>query len=339
MVFSPKDRWGKISETLIRKVNLIGESPPFLEALEQSISIAPLDIIVLLLGETGTGKEQFARAIHQLSHRASGAFVPADCAALPETLFAHELFGHERGAFTDAREAKKGLITMASGGTLFLDEIESLSLGAQGALLRLLENKTWRPLGSPNFQPLNCRIIAASNQDLLQLAQDKTFRIDLYYRLSVSVVTLPPLRERRKDIDLLVRHFLHLYGRAYHREGLTVSQEALNALITYNYPGNIRELQNILQQAIIRAAGSCISSQDLPVPTPSTQISPQSWTEARRQAISSWEKAFLSHLLSSSTGNVSSVASQLHLSRQVLYRLLKRHQLFPLHRTGAHTAP
>ncbi|HEX9756647.1 MAG TPA: sigma-54 factor interaction domain-containing protein [Nitrospiria bacterium] len=158
-----KETRGRINKILVERLHLVGESPQFLQAVDQCLAISQNDITVLFLGETGTGKELFSRWVHQLSPRASGPFVPVDCASIPETLFAHELFGHEKGAFTDAREENKGLLAEALGGTLFLDEVESLPVGAQGTLLRLLENRTWRPLGSTTSQALNCRVIAASN--------------------------------------------------------------------------------------------------------------------------------------------------------------------------------
>jgi two-component system response regulator GlrR len=298
--------------------------------MEQCTSVAPHETTVLLSGETGTGKEICARAIHELSQHASGSFIPVDCASLPEALFANELFGHDRGAFTDAHETKQGLLSLAEGGTFFLDEVESLSFGSQGVLLRLLENRTWRPLGSQKFYSLKCRVIAATNQDLLGLVLAKTFRPDLYYRLSVNVISLPPLKERREDIPLLVQHFLSQYGPTYQKEGIHLSKEGIETLSDYSFPGNVRELQNILQQAIIRTSGSCIKTEDLQVPSTGCKYpSDCSWSEARRQALLAWEKEFLSKMLSTSSGNISEMSRKLKLSRQVLYRLLKRHNLKP----------
>jgi transcriptional regulator with PAS, ATPase and Fis domain len=316
-----------LAQTIIIRLNLIGESPAFMKALEQCASVAPHHVTVLLAGETGTGKELFARTIHQLSPQAAGPFVPVDCAALPDTLFANELFGHEKGAFTDASERKKGLIALAAGGTLFLDEIDSLTFSAQGTLLRLLENKTWRPLGSDTFRPLACRIIVATNKDLLQLVQAKTFRVDLYYRLDTITIHLPSLRERRQDIPLLVSHFLSVFSEAYKKEKLTISEEALMALCRYDFPGNIRELQNILQKAIIHTSGKVIKIQDIEIQAASYNASSLSWRESRKQAISDWEKTYLTHYLSISSGDISSMAHQLGIGKRMIYRLLKRYQL------------
>ena len=332
MIKSLKQIKARINETLTRDWHLIGESQAFAKVLEQCGSVAPHDTTILLCGETGTGKEICARAIHAFGPYAAGPFIPVDCASLPETLFANELFGHERGAFTDALETKKGLFALAEGGTLFLDEVESLTSGPQGAFLRLLENRSWRPLGSPTFQPIKCRIIAATNQDLHQLVLAKTFRADLYYRLAVNVISIPPLRERREDIPLLCQHFLNKYGQTFHKDGIYLAREAMEILSSYKYPGNVRELQNILQQAIVRISGPCINARDLLLSSEEIKISPDcSWSDARRHALSAWEKDFLTLKLSAYSGNVSKIARELRLSRQVLYRLLKCHNLLIPH--------
>lgn len=298
--------------------------------VEKCARIAPYDVTVLLEGETGTGKELIARALHFLSPRASGPFAPADCAAIPETLFAHELFGHERGAFTDARETKLGLLASASGGTLFLDEVESLPLTAQGTLLRLVDTQEWRPLGSQKWKSLDCRIIAASNEDLATLIEKGLFRRDLYYRLTVAICHLPPLRERREDIPLLVRSYLSLLCQTFQRETLTISGEALSLLCAYPWPGNIRELQNCLQHAVVHAAGPTLRSSDLPLSMPlhKTKEEPAAcWKEARHQALAAWEKKYLAQTLQRKLGNLTQVAESLDLSRMQLYRLLKKYHL------------
>jgi DNA-binding NtrC family response regulator len=319
-----------VRETLAHNLHLLGDSPAFQKVVEQCSRIAPYDVTVLLLGETGTGKELIARALHFLSPRASSPFVPADCAAIPESLFAHELFGHERGAFTDARETKLGLLASASGGTLFLDEVESLPLSAQGTLLRLLDSHEWRPLGSTKWKPLGCRIIAATNEDLATLVEKGLFRRDLYYRLTTAICHLPPLRERTEDIPLLTQRYLSLFCQTFQREALTVSEEALSLLNAYPWPGNIRELQNCLQHAVVNAAGPVLKPTDLflsMTPRPVGEDPGAFWRESRRQALAAWERMFLARTLQRKSGNLTQVAQQLNLSRMQLYRLLKKYHL------------
>lgn len=318
-------------ETLVRTLHLIGESPAFQKVVEQCIRVALHDVAVLLVGETGTGKELIARTVHFLSPRASGPFVPVDCAALPETLFAHELFGHERGAFTDAREANPGLLACAARGTLFLDQVESLPLTAQGTLLRLLDTHEWRPLGFHQWKSLDCRMIAATNEDLAALIEKGLFRRDLYYRLTGAICHLPPLRERREDIPLLARHYLSFFCQTFQREPLTISEEALSALCTYSWPGNIRELQNCLQHAVLHATGPTLTPADLllSMATCVGDGATASWKEARYQAMATWEETYLTDFLQKHSGNLNQVATVLGLSRMQFYRLLKKHHLHP----------
>jgi DNA-binding NtrC family response regulator len=332
-----EDSFQAIRETLVRTLHLIGEGPAFNKVVEECFRVAPYEITVLIVGETGTGKELCARTLHFLSPQAPGPFVPVDCAALPETLFAHELFGHERGAFTDAREPRPGLLASAANGTLFLDEVESLSLNAQGALLRLLDTREWRPLGSQQSKPLACRILAATNEDLVALIQRGLFRRDLYYRLTGTICHLPPLRERQEDIPLLSRHFLSLFCRTFQKEPLTLSEDTLSLLCTYPWPGNIRELQNCLQHAILRAAGPMITPSDLVLSTklyPSVGSLAPPWKEARKEGVAAWEKMYLTEILQYNRGNLAEIAELLHLSRMQLYRLLKKYHLHPSLRTG-----
>ncbi len=318
-------------EALARNLHLLGDSPAFQKVVEQCCRIAPYNVTVLLVGETGTGKELIARAIHFLSLRASTPFVPTDCAAIPETLFAHELFGHERGAFTDARETKLGLLASASGGTLFLDEVESLPLTAQGTLLRLLDTHEWRPLGSAKWKLLNCRIIAATNEDLATLIEKGLFRRDLYYRLTTEICHLPPLRQRAEDIPLLTQRYLSFFCKTFQRETLTISEEALSLLCAYSWPGNIRELQNCLQHAVVHAAGPILKRSDLPITMPTHKAGEDlaCWKDARHQAVAAWEKMFLAQSLQRTLGNLTQVAQSLDLSRMQLYRLLKKYHLHP----------
>ncbi|MGH7600473.1 MAG: sigma 54-interacting transcriptional regulator, partial [bacterium] len=228
---------------------LVGDAPAFLDAIRHLPDVAKSEASVLITGETGTGKELAARAIHYLSARAAFPFVPVHCGSLPDTLLESELFGHERGAFTDARTQRHGLIAQAEKGTLFLDEVENMSLKAQVALLRVLQDKKFRALGSSREQQADIRVVATTNAPLEHLVQAGTFRADLYYRLCVFSVHLPPLRERKGDIIPLSRHFLKKYVPA-DQVGLQLTPEADEALLAYDWPGNVRELESAIIRGI-----------------------------------------------------------------------------------------
>jgi len=242
---------------------IIGQSAKMKKVWELVQRFAPVDVTVLLLGESGTGKEVFARAIHTLSKRRQGAFVPIECAALPETLVESELFGYTRGAFTGAHEEKPGRIEMARGGTLFLDEIGNMSASVQAKLLRMIQEREIQPLGSKASKTVDVRILAATNVPLEEAMRKGTFRADLYYRLSAAKIVLPPLRERPEDISLLVHHFVSLYGRRFGKPGCALQPEALEILQQFDWPGNIRELENVIKSAVL-VAGKEISVGHLP---------------------------------------------------------------------------
>ena len=222
---------------------LVGESESFVRAIKNILPLAQSDATVLICGETGTGKELFARAIHYHSPRRNKPFIPVNCAALPDHLFENELFGHVKGAFTDASSSEKGLIAEAEGGTLILDEVDTLSPAAQAKLLRFLQNGEYRPLGSSRSVTANVRIIAATNTDLFDRVKAKLFREDLYYRLNALSVIIPPLRERTEDIVHLSNHFLTQYAKERNTERRAISSEALRKLMAYEWPGNVRELE------------------------------------------------------------------------------------------------
>jgi formate hydrogenlyase transcriptional activator len=226
--------------------------------------VAAADTTVLLLGETGTGKELFARAIHDGSRRARTVFLPVNCAAMPPTLLESELFGHEKGAFTGATERKPGKFELAHGGTLFLDEIGDLPLDAQAKLLRVLQDGQMHRVGGTKPVSVNVRVIAATNQDLATQMESGGFRPDLFYRLSVFPIRLPPLRDRREDIPLLVRHFVSYFASRQHRPCPTINPAAMQQLQAYNWPGNVRELQNVLERAVLLACGGEILSEMIP---------------------------------------------------------------------------
>jgi formate hydrogenlyase transcriptional activator len=240
---------------------LIGSSKKFLEVLEDLYLVASVNSVVLIQGETGTGKELIAQAIHEVSSRRNNRFVSLNCAAIPAALLESELFGHERGAFTGAIAQTVGRFQAADGGTIFLDEIGDLPLELQPKLLRALQEKQFERLGSTRTIQTNVRVIAAINQDLAQMVQDKTFRADLYYRLNVFPLTLPPLRERRQDIPLLAKHFVQQFSKQQGKAIDTIPDHVMNALEHYDWPGNIRELQNVIERGVIMTSGSILSSQ------------------------------------------------------------------------------
>ena len=243
------------------KEGLVGRSPPFNHMLELIHRAAPSETTVLLLGESGTGKELVARAIHQESSRSEGPFVAVECSGLTEALFESELFGHEKGAFTGAHSRKIGLVEAARGGTLFLDEVGDIPLSLQVKLLRLLETGTFRRVGSVDTLPANFRLVLATHHSLRDMVRDKRFRQDLYYRISVFPITLPPLRERGDDLLLLVESLLQ---RISPDRAWQLSDNAMACLHQYDFPGNIRELRNVLERATLLADGDCILTRHLP---------------------------------------------------------------------------
>lgn len=243
---------------------VLGSSPRIREIFQLLEMVAPSDATVLLLGETGTGKELVAQAIHRNSRRAAGPFVVVNCATLPETLLESELFGHERGAFTGAALRKDGRFLLAHHGTLFLDEIAELSLSTQAKILRVLQAREFEPLGSNRVQKVDVRIIAATNRELEKMVREGRFRDDLYYRLNVFPVVLPPLRERLEDLAALADFFLKKYGEKNRRQVTSLAPAALQALRQYPWPGNIRELENVIERGVIVCQGEVLSQEDLP---------------------------------------------------------------------------
>jgi len=332
------------TEILIRRLReteaigrLIGEAPAFLQALAQLPAMARSTATVLISGETGTGKELVARAIHYLSERAPLPFVPVNCGSLPDTLMEDELFGHERGAFTDARLRRPGLITQAERGTLLLDEVDLLTPRAQVALLRVLQDKSFRLLGSSHAQQADVRFLAATNAPLGLLVRAGTFRVDLYYRLCVFSIDLPPLRDRQEDILPLAAHFLDKHALR-DRLALQLSPAAAAALVAYPWPGNVRELEN----AIIRATHVCQTSSieiaDLGLPLDTLQRPPEAppdlapagtFQAQKKLSVDGFERDFLIRLLTEYRGNVSHAAHAAGKDRRELGKLLKKHNLDP----------
>jgi formate hydrogenlyase transcriptional activator len=249
---------------------IIGKSEALRTVLQQVETVAPTDSTVLICGETGTGKELIARAIHDLSSRAKNAFVKLNCAAIPTGLLESEIFGHERGAFTGAIAQRIGRFELASRGTVFLDEIGEIPLELQPKLLRVLQEREFERLGSSRTLKSDARLIAATNRDLAEMVADHEFRADLFYRLNVFPILLPPLRDRREDIPLLVRHFARQFARRMNRAIDTIPSETMTVLVSYHWPGNIRELQNLVERAVILSTGAVLN-----VPLRDLQSQPQ----------------------------------------------------------------
>ncbi|MBW2310823.1 MAG: sigma 54-interacting transcriptional regulator [Deltaproteobacteria bacterium] len=290
--------------------------------------VAQSDSTVLLQGESGTGKELFARAIHSLSARSKGPLVVVNLGALPDTLVESELFGHKAGAFTDAREDRAGRIAAAEGGTLFLDEIGDLSPRVQVRLLRVLQERTYEPLGSNKTVHADIRIVAATNRDLEALVKERAFREDLYYRINVVRLTLPPLRERREDIPLLVDHFLQRFNRLTGKQITGASQEVLAILMVHDFPGNVRELQNVIEHATVLCQGGIIEARHLPdylQPALSPEgIEGREPAASRRSRWEDLERGFLLQVLRDNNWSRQAAARELGIGRQTLWRRIKR---------------
>jgi len=310
---------------------LVGEHPVFREAIRAIPLIAKSDLPVLISGPTGTGKELCARAIHHLSKRRGHPFIALDCGAIPDHLFENELFGHARGAFTDAHADQNGLIGLANGGTLFLDEVDSLSLGAQSKLLRFLQERTYRPLGSDRFLKADVNVIAATNRDIERSVRERQFRSDLYFRLNVLRVELPPLSKRPTDIPLLARHFLRTH--CHHLRAKLFTNAALLKLEAYDWPGNVRELLNVVQRAAVLSEGahilpSAISfSARSSVPDDVPEDPSDDFRKGRSRAIEAFEKRYVEELLQKHRGNVTHAALEAGKDRRAFGRLKKKYSI------------
>jgi DNA-binding NtrC family response regulator len=306
---------------------LVGNSPP-MRALRRSIaSLRHNESHVLIQGESGTGKELVARAICAHSPRASGAFVPVDCGALPETIIESELFGHERGAFTGALGAR-GLFRMASQGTLFLDEVGEIPQAVQAKLLRALQHKEIRPLGSSVTVPVDIRVIAATHRDLAAMVSEGRFRADLYYRLNVVRIGVPPLRERREDVPLLVHHFLRKHeGERSRVEG--IEDAALELLVRADWPGNVRELENVVESALALARGPRLRVADLTLGRRAPRPPAAGGPLGLELSLEAYERAALERALREHAGDASAAARRLGIGRSTFYRKLAHHGLRP----------
>jgi DNA-binding NtrC family response regulator len=307
---------------------LIGEDPKLINLKRRIPIVARFDSTVLLTGETGTGKERFARALHYSSPRASLPFLPVNCGAIPIDLFESELYGHRRGAFTGAVSGQPGLIAEAEGGTLFLDEVETLSMASQVKLLRFLQDQVYYPVGSAKPKQANVWILASTNIELPLKIQDGTFREDLYYRLAVISLAIPPLRQRPGDIPLLASHFWKIYSARAGRKYQPLSSYVLTALCRHDWPGNVRELQNVIQQLALSESDE-VQPKDLSIPGSDVAVGPESGTFAQRKAgvIADFEKRYLTELLRVHGGNVTHAAQEARKDRRALGRLIKKHRI------------
>ncbi len=320
---------------------LVGASPAMQQLLDLVRKVADTDTNLVIAGESGAGKELVARLIHANSRRRARHFVPLDCAALPETLLESELFGAERGAYTGAATTRVGLTEHAEGGTLFLDEIANLTLPVQAKLLRVLQERVVRRLGSTREIPVDVRVVVATNQDLERLVREGRLREDLYYRLSVVLIPIPPLRHRAGDIPLLSQHFVNEFAKRSGRNVRGISAAAMMLLERYSWPGNVRELRNVIERAVSLTESNQVMPADLPLSLAELGTGPVrsgAFRAAKRCAVAEFEVAYLRALLEESGGNISLAAARAGLKRTALHRLLARHGLDAnaFRRTGPH---
>jgi DNA-binding NtrC family response regulator len=319
--------------------NIIGNSPRMMEVFKLISKVAATDTTVLISGESGTGKELVARAIHNNSHRKDHNFVVVDCLSLSPNLLESELFGHTKGSFTGAYTEKAGFFEVANDGTLFLDEIGDLNFELQGKLLRVIQERKYIPVGGTKPEETDIRLIAATNRNLKKMVEAGTFREDLFYRLYVVPIFLPPLRERKEDIPVLVDHFLKQFSERYNRPALKACERTMRCLLAYDWPGNIRELENTMERAVINSEGKEILPQDLPDSFREQSSEPPCRTpddalelkkvkkQLRQKAVEDVEKEFLISALSANDWNVSNAAKSVRMQRTNFYRLMKKHNI------------
>jgi Nif-specific regulatory protein len=304
--------------------NIIGTSGPVRQVYEQVAQVAATNTTALIRGESGTGKELIAHAIHYNSLRAKKPFVKVSCAALPESLIEAELFGHEKGAFTGAEARKKGRFELAEGGTLFLDEIGDINLSTQVKLLRVLQEREFERVGGTETIKVNVRLIAATNKDMEQALANGTFREDLYYRLNVFTIFVPPLRDRKADLLLLADHFLEKFSHEHGKSIKRISTPAIDMLVSYHWPGNVREMENALERAVLMCEGQVIHAHHLP---PSLQTAEASGTVTRvslTDAIVAYEKDLIQDALKTTRGNRAKAARLLDATERILnYKIRK----------------
>lgn len=307
---------------------VVGDSPPFRQAMHKVGLLAKTKAAVVISGETGSGKELLARAIHYQSARKSKPFIPVNCGALPDDLFENELFGHFKGAYTNASSAEKGLIAEAEGGTLFLDEVDTLSPAAQVKLLRFLQSGEYRPLGSSRSAVADVRVISACNTDLARLVHLKLFREDLHYRLNVLSLSIPPLRERGSDVLRLASHFLSVYAQEHSKATPKLSQAALQEFLEYSWPGNVRELESVIQRAIVLQDSQVLKPEDFALPKSDRPMSESAlFRKGKSLAIGNFERSFIARLLTAHGGNISQAAKAAGKDRRSFQRLINKYGL------------
>jgi DNA-binding NtrC family response regulator len=305
----------------------VGVSRAFREALQTLPRLARCDASVLILGETGTGKEMCARAIHQLGRRADHPFIPVNCGAIPSELVENELFGHDAGAFTGAASSVRGLVHDAEGGTLFLDEIDSLPLGVQVKFLRFLQDQEYRPLGGRKALQADVRIITACNADLEAMAHSGKFRVDLFYRLNILPLKLPALRERREDIPVLARHFMEKFAGELAMPPREISRAALEKLQRHAWPGNVRELENIIERAMVLSENPLLTAEDIRLPGNQPSPEKMSFKALKARAIAEFETEYIRHQLEISHNNISLAARAAQKNRRAFWQLMRKHNM------------
>lgn len=310
-------------------LEFIGNSEAIREIKQKLTVISACDATVLITGETGTGKEILARTIHKESDRSNSPFIAINCGGMPKDLFENELFGHKRGAYSQAFENREGLVEAASGGTLFLDEIDSLPLDVQPKLLRLLQEGEYRPLGDNRLKKTDLRFVVAALTNLADRVMDKTFRADLYYRLTIFHIHLPPLRDRKDDIPALTAYFVERFGQTYGKQGLSISDEALAHLVSYNWPGNIRELEHAVHRAVVWCQTKVLRAVHFDMPKIEDKSMPQDWNQPyhylKEQILTDFEQRYVCKILELHDGNVSAAARSAQLDRRTFQRLMVKH--------------
>jgi len=304
-------------------VNIIGSSEPMQKVFSFMEKVIPNKSNILITGESGTGKGLVAQAIHDAGPRKDKPFISINCGAIPENLLESELFGHKKGAFTSANEDKKGLITMAHSGTLFLDEIGELPQALQVKLLHVIQTKELTPVGDTRVITVDVRIIAATNADLMQRVKEGRFREDLFYRLNVIEIRMPSLRERSDDIPVLIKHYLQIYATEAGKAVKDIDYEAMQALLAYEWPGNIRELRNTIERATVLADGEVITIHDLPDKFRTLNVEGVS-TSSLRQALDNFEREYVRRSLMENKGNKETTSTKLGIDLATLYRKLKK---------------
>jgi DNA-binding NtrC family response regulator len=322
------DRQARDLETLFLKEeyrertrfeSMLGQSRAMQEVFRLIEDVALTDSTVLITGETGTGKGLAAKAIHSKSSRCNGPFVAVNCGAFPEHLLESELFGHQKGAFTDAKASKKGRLEMAHGGTLFLDEIGEISMRMQIDLLRVMEDRVFYRVGGTQPIEADFRVIAATNKELAQAIRDRTFRQDLFYRLNVISFVMPPLRERKEDIPILAEHFLQRFSQESNKNIDKISREAMDEMMLYEWPGNVRELENAIERAVVVGKRRTVQPEDLPI------FAAEHRTMVADQSLQEIEKAHILAILGENDWNIKKSADILQIDRSTLYSKIKRY--------------